>query len=336
MKTTIRSVTISKFILSAVIILVVSPLYSQTCCTGGIPIAGNITFENSSTGNWQVGVISGFNLLHTLKEEDHILKDDSRKRNVYSLLFRSGYSITENLVAGAVVPFIRRERWITHAEATNFSYAQGLGDIILTTQYRLPFSNFHHTFRIGVGSKMATGRSDIKNPQGLTYNMDMQPGSGSFDWFFQGAYDRLFRKTPTLNFSLRVFYRLNGKNNDYLGSQTHQFGNEWQILTGLSKQWLILSEVFNTSLLLKLRNMKKNRINDFPVPNTGGIWLRLIPSVSYQPTQQTKMSLVPEIPVYSKLNGTQLTTSFSIQLSFSTSLGQSAPMDHSGMNKSMP
>jgi hypothetical protein len=188
-----------------------------------------------------------------------------------------------------------------------------MGDMILFAQYLLPFSNLKSSYQVGVGYKLSTGAADIENTRGIAYNMDMQPGSGSMDALFFGAFDRRFKAIPSMSFSSRIFYRLNGKYNNFLDGETFQFGNEWQIIAGLGKQWLLWSQIFNTSVMLKVRNMDKNRINGFSVSNTGGTWINLITSLKLEPTQKLSISLIPEIPVYSELNGTQLTTSYRIR-----------------------
>jgi hypothetical protein len=46
-----------------------------------------------------------------------------------------------------------------------------------------------------------------------------------------------------------------------------------------------------------------------------------MPSITYMPNQQINISVVPEIPVYSDLNGTQLTTSYRVKASLIVTFG---------------
>jgi len=252
---------------------------AQTCCSGGVPISANISFENQMENTWQVGMDGDYNALYTLKDGSQILKDDSRQRNIYSVLFRGGYNITKNTVAGVILPYVRQERIIEVRETENYSFTQGPGDIILFAQYLLPFSNYQNSFQVGLGSKLPTGPFDLKNQSNISFNMDMQPGTGSTDWLFWGSFDRSLTDIPTMTFSTQFLYRLNGKNNNYLGSETHKFGNEWQIISGLSKQHLIKSEIFNTSAFMKVRQMNKNKVNTLKIEGTGGLWIYFLPSV---------------------------------------------------------
>lgn len=307
--------------------LSINHLSGQTCCSGGIPIAGNLAFENNMSNVWQFGLMGDFNDLNTLKSGASVLNDQTSEREIYSLILRSGYNITENLVAGAIIPYVRQERWIYSANSTFFSFTQGLGDVILFSQYQLPISNSKNAFQMGFGAKFPTGKTLIENEQGINYNMDMQVGTGSTDFLFWSSYEHTFSDIPTLTFFTQVFYRLNGDYDSYLGDEIYHFGNEWQIIPGLSKQWMVFSQILNTSLLFKVRKMKYNEINSVEIANTGGFWTYMIPSITYKVNPDISFSLAPEIPVYSSLNGTQLTTSFRIRGGISVKLNRQPRMN---------
>ena len=316
-------------ILIVIVLLVFSmeDLQGQTCCSGGIPIAGNLAFENNRKNAWQFGLMGDVNELNTLKSGEFVLKNQTSERDIYSLLFRTGYNITDNLVGGAVIPLVRQERRVTSGTNIFYSFTQGLGDIILFSQYQIPVNNLQNTYQVGMGWKLPTGDPAIKSQNGISYNMDMQPGSGSSDILFWGSYEHSFSGSPDLTLFTQLFYRLNGKYGQYLGDESYHFGNEWQIIPGLSKQWFISNQLFNTSVLLKLRNMKPNEINSSDIANTGGFWFYAIPSITYHFNQQISVSLAPEIPVYSDLQGTQLTTTFRIRGGVSVNLNQPSTVE---------
>jgi hypothetical protein len=294
---------------------------AQTCCSGGIPIGGNVSLKNNPAGAWQLGLTGDLNILKNLKDGSQKLNDETRERNIYTLMLRGGYNITDDLAVGALFPFVRQERWIVTQAANDYSYTQGLGDLIIVSQYRLPFSTRQNTYQVGLGSKLSTGPADLESREGITYNMDMQPGTGSTDWLFFGSFNRRLNNIPGTTLTAKFFYRLTGRNTDYLDETTYQLGNEWQLVGGLSDQFLWGSHIFNASLLVKARHMKKNQINGSVISNTGGTWYHLMPSVTYMPNQQINISVVPEIPVYSDLNGTQLTTSYRVSASLIVTFG---------------
>ena len=65
------------------------PLISQTCCSGGVPLSGNIGFEGSNRGTLQMELGYDLNYISTLKEEAETLEDESRLRTTQSIKSRS-------------------------------------------------------------------------------------------------------------------------------------------------------------------------------------------------------------------------------------------------------
>ncbi len=315
------------FIISIIEFISMGVLPAQTCCTGGIPIAGNLAFENNGPNVWQVGSMFDFNDLSTLKNQNLQFDDQSSERKVYSFLLRTGYNITQNLVVGSIIPLVRQERKTTYKNGTDFTYTQGLGDVIFFSQYKLPVGSRNNNYQVGIGSKFPTGTASLTSRNGISYSMDMQPGSGSLDFLFWGSYEHSFSKIPSMTIFTQLFYRLNGTYDNYLGNESYHFGNEWQFIPGISKQWLIASQIINTSVLFKIKNMEPNEINNYEIANTGGLWTYIIPSITYQITRSINVSIAPEIPVYSKVNGTQLTTSYRIRAGININVNRKVKMN---------
>ncbi len=46
------------------------PVIAQTCCSGGVPLSGNIGFEGSNRGTLQMELGYDLNYISTLKKED--------------------------------------------------------------------------------------------------------------------------------------------------------------------------------------------------------------------------------------------------------------------------
>ena len=105
-------------------------------------------------------------------------------------------------------------------------------------------------------------------------------------------------------------YRATGTNDDYLGSLTYEFGNVFQAFLGVSDQFVIFNTLFNPGLTFKYRDAGMDRINDFEVENTGGNWIFLIPNFSLNISPQLSFVNRFEIPLYSNVDGTQLTPTF--------------------------
>jgi len=122
--------------------------------------------------------------------------------------------------------------------------------------------------------------------------------------------------------SARVLARFNGTNQEYLGSQTYQFGRSGQVYLSLGDQLVIGNEIFAPSLSLRFRGAAPDRINGQELENTGGQWINIIPALSWHIRQNIILHLVPEIPLYSKVNGIQLTPTFRMQVGIYYRFGQ--------------
>ena len=63
---------------------------------------------------------------------------------------------------------------------------------------------------------------------------------------------------------------------------------------------------------LRYRKSGRNIEQTTTAPNSGGTWWSLPVGVSYQPDEQKSIRLYAELPIYQKINGLQISTSFTI------------------------
>ena len=56
------------FLAAGILSLLVSTANSQTCCSGGVPLSGNIGFEGANQGAFQMELSYDLNYLATLKD----------------------------------------------------------------------------------------------------------------------------------------------------------------------------------------------------------------------------------------------------------------------------
>jgi hypothetical protein len=299
------------------------PAYSQTCCSGGVPLSGNIGFEGASTGTLQMEWSYDLNYLATLKTGSEVYEDGTRQRTTQSLLLKTGYSLTSWLAFDALFSYVFQERKITFDNEINQVNTNGLGDAVLMAKFiLLSMAERGSELQLGLGPKLPLGRSDLTNSQGITLNADMQPGSGSWDAIAWGYYARQMKPRPTMAASLRIVGRFNGKNRDYLGSQTYQFGSSVQVYAGIGDQLVWGNQVFSPSLSLRYRYAGKDLISGFQLDNTGGQWVNILPALSWHLSPNSILHVVPEIPLYSHVGGTQLTPTFRLQIGFYHSFGR--------------
>ncbi len=249
-------------------------------------------------------------MLNTLKNETHLLEDDSRQRVTYSLIMTTAYTLTKKLSVEGLFSWVRQERRIRqNGGFQDFTATSGIGDAILLFRYSyLTTGQWHLT--AGLGPKIPLGASDVASDLGITLNADLQPGSGAWDGIFNHRILFSGFGRPSLILSNNIIVRTTGTNDDYLGSQSYQFGNEIQLITGIADQWLLAKQLFNISINTRFRQVEMDKNNQEWLPNTGGSWLFILPALGWLPTPNITISLMSELPLYSRVVGTQLTPNY--------------------------
>ncbi len=309
-----------------VLLLLASCLYNlqanaQTCCSGGVPMSGNLGLPSTTGQTWQFTLNYDVNVLKTLKDGQETLDDDSRTRITHSAFFQVGYGFTEKIAVEAFVPYVWQERTIRQFGNTNRTATNGIGDAALLIKYRAAaFRNGFSELWIGAGPKFPTGASDLKDERGISLIADLQPGSGAWDGLFLAQYSHNIKLRPTLGLNARFAYRLTGENNEYLGSRTYEFGDEIQVYAGIADQVLMGNFLVDPSLAFRFRKANKDFDNHEVLPNTGGEWLFIIPGASINVTPNLTFQVNAEFPLYAKLVGTQLTPTYRINAGFYFSL----------------
>jgi hypothetical protein len=290
-------------------------MYSQTCCSGGVPISGNLGLPPGNTGTWQFSLSYDFNVLKTLMEGSEVLDDQSRERITQSILFQTGYSISNRFSADIFFSYVKQERTINQFGRTDFTSTNGIGDAAILFKYNLTKSTSKRTFfTIAAGPKMPTGRSDFTREDGIPLNADLQPGSGSWDGLFWANGIYKFSCRPTFNVSSTLIFSIKGKNNNYLGDNTYQFGNEIQALVAVNDNFIVGNKILDTSINLRYRKALSDRFNETNMPSTGGQWLFLAPALAYNVSQKFAVNVLFEIPVYSEVEGTQLSPTYRVNV----------------------
>ncbi|HMB62576.1 MAG TPA: hypothetical protein VKN36_05855 [Eudoraea sp.] len=307
-----------RFTFNALVFLFGQQGYSQTCCSGGVLLSNNLGLPNEGTGVLTFGLNYDYNNLNTLNAGAGKLDDDSRKRITNSLLLGLGYAITDTLSLENLLTRGNQTRTISQFGNENFTGTTGIGDPVFLVKYTiadLPGANT--VLNIGAGTKAPLGKSDIRTDQGILLTADLQPDSGAWDGHGWLSFNRESGFNPSATFSGNFTYRLTRQNHSYLNnSSTYEFGDEFHMNPGYTDQLLMLNTIINPGLILKYRKAGMDRINDFELANTGGEWVFLRFEINTQITPDPGIALRLEVPVYSYVEGTRLTTT----LRFSSSL----------------
>lgn len=298
-------------------------LFGQACCSGGTPLAGNIGLRPLRMGNIFIDLTYDYNTQQSLLAGSEILNDDRRERNTHAVLFRGGYALTDHLALSGIISWINeKENVDLLSGGINRFSATGIGDAIALVQYE-PVKWRNKNLVFGTGVKFPLGRTDIADEEtGLLLNPDLQPGSGSWDWILGVHFQQqhIFKDNLTLISSITA--RFNSEADRFGGQQPYQFGRELRVNLGVRDRYLIGRVLLDPSIMLLYRRTEMDQVNDSPVPNTGGNWIHLLPSLNWQVSTSFSVGASVEIPLYRDLMGTQLTTTRRMTLTIAYQLGQ--------------
>ena len=294
-------------------LLTSSLVYTQTCCSGGIPLSNSIGLDFQDKGSLQIGINYDYNNLNTLNTGTETLNDNARLRITHSALLNIGYAITNNLSVEGLFTWVNQRRKITQFGNSNLDQTSGIGDAVVLVKYNfIDLLGKNSNTAIGIGSKLPLGSSTETNDLGITLNADLQPGSNAFDIVYLIQYSRQTNFRPSFGISSRLIYRSTGTNTDYFGDSSYKFGNEFQAYLNFSDQFPLFKTILSPSLSFKYRNAVKDQIGGSDLNNTGGNWVFIIPNVAVNLTPGIQFSARAELPLYSNVDGTQLTPTYRI------------------------
>ncbi len=289
------------------------------CCSGGVPISGNLSLAGKESGTLQFQLTYDYNTLRDLFSGRENLRDKTRERNTHSLLLETQYDFNRFFSINTLLSLVRQEQIIaTIPGQSDFTRNTGIGDGILLLKYNLlPHALGRQTqISLGAGPKFPLGRSNIAGNDGILLPADLQPGTGAWDAMFWGYLSRSNLIRPTTTLSLIPTFRLSGigkRNNDL---QEYRFGNELQAQIGISDRFLLGGIFVDPMLTVQFRTVAQDRVRDVisPVfddfPNTGGTYVYLLPGFSFSTDPRWTLRLSGAVPLYRELTGTQVTTSY--------------------------
>ena len=293
-------------------------IYSQACCSGGTPLAGNIGLRPMGARDVYLDLTYDYNRQGTLLNGSTILNDNRRERNTNSLLSRISYGITSRLAVTGILSWINEKEIVQAIAGTNQFSATGLGDAIVIAQFE-SLQKKDAFLIFGAGLKFPLGRIDIRDPEtGLLLNPDLQPGSGSWDFVVAARFEKQHVWKDNLTLIAELTTRMNTEADRFEGQQAYQFGREYRINAGLRDRYLLGTIILDPVLNFLYRRTEVDQISGNEVPNTGGHWIHMMPGVNWQITPALAIGTSIAIPLHRSLTGTQLTTTnrFTLTLSY--------------------
>ena len=218
-----------------------------------------------------------------------------------------------NFSVEGLFTWVNQRRKITQFGNEDLEASSGIGDAILLVKYNFPdLISKNSDFTLGLGTKIPLGSSTEVNDNGILLINDLQPGSNALDLIFWLSASKSFNIRPSLNVSGRLVYRNTGTDDEYLGSSTYKYGNEFQAFLSFSDQFVFSKTLINPGFSFKYRNAQKDETSGGQLNNTGGNWVFIIPNFSIDITPNIAFSTRAELPVYSNVDGTQLTPTYRI------------------------
>jgi hypothetical protein len=290
--------------------------FSQACCSAGTPMLGSLETSTTIRNNLQLNLTYNYNTLQSVFEGSENINDNNRERITNSLLLETNYGLTDNLTITGLFSFINQRRIVSSSIGSeNILSSSGIGDMLVLFKYAIISQTFiyQRQLAIGFGPKFPTGASDVTQ-NGILLPADMQPGSGSWDYVFWSYYSEGFMPDVPLNIFFSASYKLNTSNDRFANSEAgYKFGNEFVSSIGAGYRTDML---FDYSLSLLFRTTAIDQFDNVGVPNIGGIWLYAVPGLNINLTDNFIARFSGQIPIYRNLEGTQLTTTFTLLVSF--------------------
>ncbi len=228
------------------------------------------------------------------------------------------YGVSEKLMLMARLPHIQRtniresELELGVPEAHVHGDSSGLGDLSVFSQYRA-FKNEHTDASILLGLKAPTGTTDVRDIEGVRFETEFQPGTGSWDAQFGAA---VARKIGKAGLHASILF-----NKTTEGSQSTRLGDAWFYSAALSYRLGgedhshhdhahdrgAGSHGLSLNLLLELNGetRSQDKVAGVSEANSGGTTVYLSPGVKVSLGNGLGGFLSIGIPVLKDHNGTQ-------------------------------
>jgi len=286
---------------------------AATCSCAGVPLSNSINLMGLEPDQYQFGLSYTYSDISDLVEGSSDVNDETgRLRETGSSLFQTTYGINENWSVTGVISWIEHTRNIAISNTADEN-SSGLGDSLIVLSYAPhkidPFSA--NEWAVGLGLRIPTGESDNGSP--IIFAEDLQPGQGAWGTSVWFHYGHAFNQKADWLFFIDANIA-NNKEND----RDYSFEVEWNLTSGISYS---SDSKWSGSLSVNYRNADPHSRFGGEIPNTGGNWVDLTPSLQYSLSPETNIGISARIPLSRDLNGSlQFTTKESFSLSITHTL----------------
>ena len=283
--------------------------HAQTCCTGGIPYLG--VFKIPTLSNKQFG----FNFSYSFNKNSNLILLDKRisentlTRYVNTLLIQSDFAFSDFISVSLVLPYIKQKEVITLTANSAQIDNNGLGDISIWSTFKPTIGN--NTYAISFAIKIPNGATNASDPEtGIDYPLSFQTGSGSWD-FIINLYNELpIDSKKRFLWINQISSKVNTKGKKFDTHPGYKFGSTIQLFSSFAYNLVIGQHLANTfaGIAYQYRVMDEYKYG-YNNENTGGKWIFATLGYNHQFSQNLDFGFSGSFPLYSKVNGLQLSTS---------------------------
>jgi hypothetical protein len=298
------------------LVLATLPLQSvaQTCSCASVPLLGSMELASPINGQWYLGTTYEYHDVSDLVAGSSSIPDLTRRdRTSEAFVLEASRGLTEKWSFSALLSAVEHNREISGVRAN----ASGLGDAILMIKYSPKSISLYSdtALSFGLGSRIPLGEDDATR-LGVTLAEDMQPSTGAYGGMLWAYWAKALTDSKAARIYVSASYTMNGDND-----RNYEFGEESTVTVGGAYQ---TQTPWGFNLDFLYRNADRDQRNSVVIPNTGGEWLDVIPSVQYHITETIAVRASAKLPVSRKLHDQlQFTTKYAYRLSLSYVFGGS-------------
>jgi hypothetical protein len=238
---------------------------------------------------------------HGLHHDGHHFHDKVRE---YVHHLGLGWRAGEDLTLVADLPYVIRESLeiddhdILGSEQTS----EGVGDMTAAALYRFWQKDQRSASAIG-GVKFPTGETHDNNSVGTRFEAELQPGTGSFDYFWGAA---LKQTSDRHELNTNLIYILKRQ-----GAQDYTFGDVLSV-SGLWETPVYRNDdaVLKLGIDANLQYEQKHKNRGARVDDSGGVTLFMGPSMSVALSQHASLFASLHLPAYQNLGGVHQETDY--------------------------
>jgi len=261
---------------------------------------------------WFLGATYEYHDVNELVAGSSSVPDQTgRDRTAQSLVVELSRGLTEKWSASVLLSSVNHEREINGIHAS----ASGLGDAVIMIKYAPKNISLYSdaALSFGIGSRIPIGVDDATRA-GIPLAEDMQPSTGAYGTILWAYWAKALNDSKGARIYATATYTQNGEN-----SRDYQFGRDTTVIIGGAYQ---TQTPWGFNLELLYRNAARDQRDSVDIPNTGGEWLDVIPTVQYHLSENLAIKAAAKIPVSRNLNDQlQFTTKYAFRLSLSYVFG---------------